>query len=129
MDKIKELEKSFMKKEIPKFSVGDTVKVSVRIKEGDKTRLQAFEGIVIGKKGSGIKETFAVRRISYGEGVERVFQLHSPAVDSVSVIKKGKVTKAKLYYLRGKIGKYTKVEEKRESEETANAPVGEEGLS
>ncbi|MFH1854347.1 MAG: 50S ribosomal protein L19 [Candidatus Omnitrophota bacterium] len=129
MNKIKELEKSFMKKEIPKFSVGDTVKVSVRIKEGDKTRLQAFEGIVIAKKGSGINETFAVRRISYGEGVERVFQLHSPTVDSVSIIKKGKVKRAKLYYLRGKIGKHTKVEEKRESEEKTDVFMGEEGLS
>lgn len=129
MNKIKEWEKSLMKKEKPDFNVGDTVKVFVKIKEGDKTRLQAFEGIVIGKKGSGINETFAVRRISYGEGVERVFQLHSPSLDSVFVVKKGKVKKAKLYYLRGKIGKHTKVEEKRDREETANAPVGEEGLS
>ncbi|MBU3911782.1 MAG: 50S ribosomal protein L19 [Candidatus Omnitrophica bacterium] len=129
MDKIKEIEKRFMKKEIPQFNVGDTVKVSVRIKEGEKTRLQGFEGIVIGKKGSSIKETFAVRRVSYGEGIERVFQLHSPTVDSVSVIKKGKVNKAKLYYLRGRVGKHTKVEEKREAEKTTNAPVGEKGLS
>ncbi|MBU1887854.1 MAG: 50S ribosomal protein L19 [Candidatus Omnitrophica bacterium] len=129
MDKIKEIEKRFMKKEIPQFNVGDTVKVSVRIKEGEKTRLQGFEGIVIGKKGSSIKETFTVRRVSYGEGIERVFQLHSPTVDSVSVIKKGKVNKAKLYYLRGRVGKHTKVEEKREAEKTTNAPVGKEGLS
>ena len=129
MDKIRELEKSFMKKEPPKFNVGDTVKVSVRITEGEKTRLQAFEGIVIAKKGSSIKETFTVRRISYGEGVERVFQLHSPAIDSVSVVKKGKVIRAKLYYLRGRVGKHTKVEEKRETEAKADAPVGEKSVS
>jgi len=129
MNKMKELEKGLMKKKTPDFNVGDTVKVFVKIQEGDKSRLQAFEGIVIGKKGAGIQESFTVRRISYGEGVERVFQLHSPAVDSVTVIKKGKVKKAKLYYLRGKIGKHTKVEEKRDSEEAANAPVGEEGIS
>lgn len=130
MNKLKELEKTLMKKEIPSFDVGDTVKVFVRIKEGEKTRLQAFEGIVIAKKGSGIGETFTLRRISYGEGVERVFQIHSPAVDSVSVVKKGRVKRAKLYYLRGKVGKYTKVEEKREAEEnTTDARVGEEGVS
>lgn len=129
MDKITELEKGLMKKEVPAFGVGDMVKVFVRIQEGDKTRLQGFEGIVIAKKGSGIKETFTVRRISYGEGVERIFQLHSPAVDSVSVVKKGKVKRAKLYYLRGKVGKHTKVEEKREGEEARDVPVGEEGLS
>lgn len=129
MNKILELEKKLMKKNIPDFNVGDTAKVFVRIKEGDKTRLQAFEGIVIGKKGSGLRETFTVRRISYGEGVERVFQLHSPAVESVSVIKKGRVKRAKLYYLRGKIGKHTKVEENREAEKKADAPMGEEGIS
>ena len=91
MSKIKELEKEFMKKSVPDFGIGDTVKVFVKIKEGDKTRLQAFEGIVIAKKGSGMRETFTVRRISYGEGVERVFQLHSPLLDSISVVKKGKV--------------------------------------
>ena len=113
MNKIAELEKELMKKSAPDFNVGDTVKVFVKIKEGDKTRLQAFEGIVIGKKGSSVRETFTVRRISYGEGVERVFQLHSPLVDSIEVVKKGKVKRAKLYYLRKKIGKDTKVEEYR----------------
>jgi len=129
MNKITEVEKDLMKKDAPNFNVGDTVKVFVKIKEGDKTRLQAFEGTVIAKKGSGIKETFAVRRISFGEGVERVFQLHSPLLDSIEVIRKGKVKKAKLYYLRKKIGKHTKIEEKRVSEKDQMAPMGEEGVS
>lgn len=111
MKVISELEKDFMKKEMPDFNVGDVVKVFVKIKEGDKVRLQAFEGTVIGKKGSGIRETFAVRRVSYGEGIERIFQLHSPSVDSVAVVKRGKVKRAKLYYLKKKVGKGIKVEE------------------
>jgi len=116
MNKIAELEKDFMKKKILAFKVGDTVRVFVKIKEGDKTRLQAFEGIVIAKKGSSVRETFTVRRISYGEGVERIFQLHSPLIESVSVVKKGKVRRAKLYYLKNKFGKSTKVEEERTGE-------------
>ena len=111
MYKLSELEKDFMKKDIPAFKVGDTVKVFVKIKEGDKTRLQVFEGIVISKKGNGVRESFTVRRLSYGEGVERVFQLHSPLIDSVSVLKKGRVKRAKLYYIRKRVGKRTKVEE------------------
>lgn len=112
MSRLSGLETDFMKKDLSSFNVGDTIKVFVKIKEGDKTRLQAFEGTVIAKKGSGIRETFTVRRISYGEGVERVFQAHSPLIDSVSVLKRGKVRRARLYYLRKKIGKRTKVEEK-----------------
>ena len=111
MNKIMELEKELMKKDIPDFKVGDTVKVFIKIKEGDKTRLQGFEGIVIAKKGAGLRENFTVRRISYGEGVERVFQLHSPSIDSISIEKRGKVKRAKLYYLRKKVGKRTKIEE------------------
>ncbi|MFH1478403.1 MAG: 50S ribosomal protein L19 [Candidatus Omnitrophota bacterium] len=129
MNKINEIEKDFMKKDIPCFNVGDTVKVFVKIKEGDKTRLQGYEGTVIAKRGSGMRETFTVRRISYGEGIERVFQLHSPLVDSVKVLKKGKVKKAKLYYLKGKIGKDTKIEEKRTSEPKEDASLGEGGVS
>lgn len=128
MNKIKELEKELMKKDRFNFNVGDTVKVSVRIKEGDKTRLQAFEGIVIRRTGSGVRESFGVRRISYGEGVERVFQLHSPTIDSVKVIKKGKVRRARLYYLRKKVGKLTKVEEESGSKEP-DASLGEKGIS
>jgi len=127
--KIDELEKELMKKKVPSFKIGDTVRVFVKIKEGDKTRLQAFEGIVIAKKGSSVRETFTVRRISYGEGVERVFQLHSPLIDSVGVIKRGKVRKAKLYYLREKFGKHTKVEEDRIIEKKEDAALGKEGVS
>ena len=125
---IAELEKDLMKKDIPDFKVGDTVKVSVKIKEGDKTRLQAFEGIVIARKGSSIRETFTVRHISYGEGVERVFQLHSPLIDSIETVKKGKVKRAKLYYLRKKIGKSTKIEEKLDDKKE-DVSLGEAGIS
>jgi len=130
MNIIRELEKDFMKKEIIDFKVGDTVKVAVRIKEGDKTRSQAFEGIVIARKGSGLKETFTVRHISFGEGVERVFQLHSPHIDSIKVVKKGKVKRARLYYLRKRIGKHTTVEEEREvAKDRTNVVLGTEGIS
>ena len=128
MNRISELEKDFMKKDVPDFKVGDTVKVFVKIKEGNKTRLQGFEGVVIARRGSSVRETFTVRRISYGEGVERIFQLHSPLIESVSLSKRGKVKRAKLYYLRKKIGKHTKIEEERVFEEK-NAPVGEKGIS
>jgi large subunit ribosomal protein L19 len=129
MDKIAELEKDFMKKDVADFKVGDTVSVAVKIKEGDKTRLQAFEGIVIARKGSGIKETFTVRHIAFGEGVERVFQLHSPHIDSIKLVKKGKVKRARLYYLRKRVGKHTAVEEQRASEKEADAVLGREGVS
>lgn len=100
-----------MKKELPSFSIGDTVKVGVRIREGKTERVQMFEGTVIAIKGSGISKTFTVRRVSYGVGVERVFPLHSANVDSVEVIRKGKVRRAKLYYLRDRVGKAAKVKE------------------
>jgi len=130
MNIIRELEKEFMKKEITDFKVGDTVRVAVRIKEGDKTRSQAFEGIVIARKGSGIKATFTVRHISFGEGVERVFQVHSPYIDSVKVVKKGKVKRARLYYLRKRVGKHTTIEEEREIVKSqADAGMGEKSVS
>lgn len=103
-----------LKKDVSKFDIGDTVSVDIKIVEEGKTRLQAFEGIVIAKSGSGIGETFTVRKISYGEGVERVFPLHSPSIDKITVSKKGDVRRAKLYYLKKKVGKGTKVEEKIE---------------
>ena len=96
------------------FNVGDTVKVQVRITEGDKTRLQAFSGVVLAKKGSGITETFTVRRVAYGQGVERVFPLNSPMVESVEVERRGIVRRSKLYYLRDKVGKSARVREKRD---------------
>ncbi len=105
MDKLKLVEQAFTKKELPAFNVGDTVKVLTRIPEGDKVRLHPFEGVVIGKKGNGATAGFTVRRVSYGEGTERVFVLHSPAIDRIEVLKRGKVKRAKLYYLRKKIGK------------------------
>lgn len=106
MDKIALVEQEFMKKEKTDFNVGDTVRVFVKIaEEGGKTRLQAFEGIVIARKGSGIRQTFTVRRISFGEGVERIFPIHSPWVDHITVTKRGKVRRAKLYYMRKRIGK------------------------
>jgi len=114
-----------LKKDVPEFNIGDTVDVQVKIVEEGKTRVQAFEGIVIARKGSGIRETFTVRKISYGEGVERVFPLHSPAVDKIVVVKKGDVRRAKLYYLKKKVGKETKVDEKiQQAEGTQIPPAG-----
>jgi len=100
-----------LKKEVPEFGIGDTVRVGVRIKEGEKSRIQAFEGTVIAKKHGGIQETFTVRRMSHGVGVERVFPLHSPVVETVEVVRRGKVRRGKLYYLRGRVGKAARVKE------------------
>lgn len=105
MDKIKLVEQEYTKKEFPEFNVGDTVKVLTKITEGDKIRLHPFEGLVIARKGSGVKASFTIRKISYGEGIERVFPLYSPMIERIEVVKKGKVRKAKLYYIRNKIGK------------------------
>jgi large subunit ribosomal protein L19 len=111
MDALKLIAQDSMKPEMPKFAVGDTVKVYVNIKEGDKTRIQVFEGTVIARKHGGINETFTVRRLSHGCGVERVFPVHSPAVEKVEVVRSGKVRRAKLYYLRDRVGKAAKVKE------------------
>lgn len=122
---IRQFEEKYLKKETPKFNIGDTVEVYVKIKEGEKTRIQIFEGILIRKKGTGTGATFTVRRISYGEGVERTFLVHSPFIQKVIVKKKGVVRKAKLYYLRKMKGKKTKVEEKigiKTPEKTEPAP-------
>ncbi|MFQ5953057.1 MAG: 50S ribosomal protein L19 [Candidatus Omnitrophota bacterium] len=111
--KIQDLEAKYIKKEAPQFGIGDTVDVHCRIKEEKRTRIQVFSGIVIGKKGKGLNESFTVRRISYGEGVERVFPINSPLIEKIEVKKKGNVRRAKLYYLRGKKGRRaTKVKEK-----------------
>ena len=130
MDKIKKVYEKYMKKGNPSFKVGDTVVVYVKIKEEGKTRLQAFEGVVIRRKGRDIGENFTVRRVSYGEGVERTFPLHSPLVDRIEIRKKGLVKKAKLYYLREKKGKKSKIAEKviRETEpsQPETAPSGEQ---
>jgi large subunit ribosomal protein L19 len=112
MNVIEKIEKEQLRSDLTPFNVGDTIRVHTRIKEGDRERIQLFSGIVINKQGRGIRETFTVRRISYGEGVERVFPLHSPFVQKIEVERKGKVRRAKLYYLRNRIGKKaTKVAE------------------
>lgn len=111
MNIIEQIEKENLKSSIPSFNVGDTVKVSFKVIEGTKERIQAFEGIVIAKRNSGIRETFTVRRVSYGIGVERTFPLHSPKVADIKVVRKGKVRRAKLYYLRDLTGKAAKVQE------------------
>lgn len=111
MDAMKVFTEELLKKDAPQFNVGDTVRVSVRIKEGERERIQAFEGTVIAKKHGGIAETFTVRRTSYGVGVERVFPVHSPFVEKVEVVRKGKVRRTKLFYLRERTGKAAKVKE------------------
>lgn len=112
MDALKLINGSSIKAEQPKFEVGDTVRVSVRIKEGEKSRIQMFEGTVIAKKHGGVEETFTVRRVAHGVGVERVFPVNSPNVEAVQVIRQGKVRRAKLYYLRDRVGKAAKVKAK-----------------
>ena len=112
MDLIKELESQQMKAEKPVANVGDTVRVQVKVVEGSRERLQACEGVVIARRNGSVRETFTVRRTSYGIGVERTFPLHSPRVDSITVVRRGKVRRAKLYYLRGLSGKAAKVKEK-----------------
>ena len=111
MDMIKAFTNEQLKKEVPQFNVGDTVRVHNKIVEGTRERIQLFEGTVIAKKNGGISETFTVRRISYGVGVEKTFPLHSPRVEKVEVVRTGKVRRAKLYYLRGRVGKASKVKE------------------
>jgi large subunit ribosomal protein L19 len=101
------------KRAIPKFAPGDTVKVNVRVVEGDRTRVQAYEGLVIARSGGGLNENFTVRKISYGEGVERVFPVYSPLIDSIEVLRRGKVRRAKLYYLRGRTGKSARIAERQ----------------
>ncbi len=109
MNALEQISKSSMKENVPELNIGDTVKVHVRIKEGDKSRIQIFEGTIIAKKHGGINETFTVRRVAHGCGIERVFPVHSPAVDKVEIVRKGVVRRAKLYYLRGRVGKAAKV--------------------
>ena len=112
MDKVQAFVNEQLKTEVPQFNIGDTVKVYVRITEGEKQRIQLFEGTVIARRGAGISETFTVRRVSYGVGVEKTFPIHSPNVDKVVVVREGKVRRAKLYYLRSRVGKAATVTEK-----------------
>ncbi len=111
MDALKHMSESCLKAELPEVKVGDTVRVHVKIKEGERERVQAFEGTVIARKHGGISETFTVRRVSYGVGVERVFPIHSPNIEKVETIRKGRVRRSKLYYLRDRVGKAAKVKE------------------
>ncbi|WP_319531546.1 50S ribosomal protein L19 [uncultured Cohaesibacter sp.] len=136
MNIIEQLEKEQMaeiaaKRELPEFSPGDTVRVNVRVTEGTRTRVQAYEGVCIARKGSGLNESFTVRKISYGEGVERVFPIYSPIVDSVEIVRRGKVRRAKLYYLRDRRGKSARISEAtnaraRKLNDVAKAKAAEE---
>ena len=114
MDMVEQLNHEGLRTDIPRFDAGDTVKVMVKVREGDKTRLQAFEGIVIARRGGGVNETFTVRKVSGGVGVERIFPLHSPMWDSMEVVRRGRVRRAKLYYLRKLSGKAARIREKRD---------------
>ena len=125
MDALKLIEKDSTKAELPKFNIGDTVKVSVNIREGQRERIQMFEGTVIARRNGSCRETFTVRRVSYGIGVERTFPLHSPRVDRIEVERKGRVRRAKLYYLRDKVGKGAKIKEQLRFVANAAAPAVE----
>ena len=131
MNLIQELEKEQLEKlaagkTIPDFGPGDTVTVNVKVKEGDRTRVQAYEGVCIGRNGGGINESFTVRKISYGEGVERVFPIYSPMIDSIKVVRRGKVRRAKLYYLRSLRGKSARIVEKQDQRQTTTAAAAAE---
>ena len=122
MDIIRAIENEQIKENAPKFNIGDTVKVHVKIKEGNRERIQVFEGVVIKRQNAGLNETFTVRKISYAVGVERTFAVHSPKIEKIEVVREGKVRRAKLYYLRDRVGKATKVKEDitaRNNEENA----------
>jgi large subunit ribosomal protein L19 len=132
MNLLKEIENEQMAKlsagkEIPDFQPGDTVIVNVKILEGERSRVQAYEGVCIGRAGSGLNENFTVRKISYGEGVERVFPLYSPMIDSIKVVRRGKVRRAKLYYLRGLRGKSARIVERQDH--SAQAQAGAKGAA
>lgn len=113
MDKVAVVEREQIKGKLPVFTPGDTVRVHLKVVEGGRERVQAFEGVVIGRKNGGLRETFTVRRISHGVGVERTFPVHSPRIERLDVVRKGKVRQAKLYYLRGKIGREARIKELR----------------
>lgn len=118
---VRELEHENLKKDVPNFKVGDTVRIAVRVEEGDKTRTQNFEGVVILRRGSGIRENFTVRRVSFGEGVERNFPLQSPTVQKIEVVRTGKVRRSKLFYLRKTEGKEHRIEEERKTEQSESS--------
>jgi large subunit ribosomal protein L19 len=115
MERLAAVRQAGQKTDLPDFRPGDTIRVMVRVREGDKERLQAFEGVCVGRRGGGMSETFMVRKVSAGVGVERIFPLHSPGIASVEIVRKGKVRRAKLYYLRQLAGKAGRIKEQRES--------------
>ncbi|MFN7961008.1 MAG: 50S ribosomal protein L19 [Thermoanaerobaculia bacterium] len=121
MSQLQQVEAAYLKSDIPDFRPGDTVRVHVRVIEGNKERIQVFQGVVIGRRGGGTRENFAVRKISGGVGVERVFPLHSPVLDKIEVIRRGKVRRAKLYYLRNLRGRAARIEERTEDRSRALA--------
>ena len=110
---IEDVEQSYLRDDIPEFSPGDTVKVHVRVVEGGRERVQIFEGVVIARSGAGVRETFTVRKVAFGVGVERIFPVHAPIVAKIEVVRRGAVRRAKLYYLRDRVGKATRIKEKR----------------
>ncbi|HVT57784.1 MAG TPA: 50S ribosomal protein L19 [Thermoanaerobaculia bacterium] len=114
MNQLQQVESLYIHKEQPEFRAGDTIRVHVRVVEGDKERIQVFQGVVISRRGGGTRETFIVRKISGGIGVERIFPLHSPSIDRIEVVRRGKVRRAKLYYLRSLRGKAARIEERRD---------------
>ena len=125
MSTIEKVARARMRTDVPVFKPGDTVRVHVKIKEGDKTRIQPFEGVVVGRHGKNVEETFTVRKVSFGIGVERIFPVHSPVIESIEVMRSGKVRRAKLYYLREKEGKRAMRIKEAEREVEAEAPVGQ----
>ena len=125
MNQLERIQRSLQKKVVPRFEIGDTVRVHVKVVEGEKERIQVYEGAVIARKGSLNTEMFTVRKVSYGVGVERIFPVHSPIVTKIDVVRQGKVRRAKLYYLRGKKGKFSRVEDREfvgESKASAGSP-------
>ena len=113
MDLIENIEKNYLKEDLPEFKSGDTVRVNVKVSEGNRERIQTFEGVIIAVNGVGINKTITVRKLSFGVGVERIFPVHAPIVDSLEVVRKGKVRRSKLYYLRDRVGKNEKIKEDR----------------
>jgi large subunit ribosomal protein L19 len=126
MNELQNVESAYLQKNLPAFRPGDTVSVHVRVVEGDKERIQLFQGVVIARRGGGTRETFTVRKISGGIGVERIFPLHSPVIAHIEVVRRGKVRRAKLYYLRALRGKAARIEERRDEQPGAAAPEVEE---
>ena len=115
MNKVDVVEKSRLRDDVPDFAPGDSVKVHVRVIEGNRSRIQVFEGVVIARKNGGLRETFTVRKMSFGVGVERTFPIHSPVIEQIEVTRRGKVRRAKLYYLRDRVGKKARIKERRET--------------